>query len=136
MLPAALSFFNKSSPHGLIDAFYEPQIERSRLASFAPVVCDCAQNGDEAALSIVQTEAALFADTVLALLTELPTDTPLGLWGGVFEHNAAFRALFSARVKKRRPDVSIGLLPVIPAMGAAYAAMTSVGLRPPNVPLK
>ncbi|MCR5783127.1 MAG: hypothetical protein K6G90_10395 [Clostridia bacterium] len=120
---AMLSHFGAKSLDDLIGIFYDPPIERSRFASFAPFLFDCYRKGDEMSAGIVSQQASMFADTVRALLRKMPVGTPLGLWGGVFEHQECYAALFSDAISSEFPETKTGLLRMSPVLGAVRAAM-------------
>ncbi|MCL2494880.1 MAG: hypothetical protein FWE98_04395 [Oscillospiraceae bacterium] len=104
-----------TSPEELIDLFYGPPKEPREIAAFAREVLQCE---DQIARGIVSRCAASFAETVRALLRNLPDKTKLGLWGGMFQNSAAYREAFCAALG-READ----LLPVAPEWGAVRAAM-------------
>lgn len=118
-----LAFFDVRETAELIDIFYNPAPEPSRVAKFAPFVLKNAEAGDEAALRIMNDHALSLAKTVNALLARLPAGTPLGLWGGIFQNSEIYREAFARAVNAEYPQTAVGLLPVPPEYGAAFAAM-------------
>lgn len=110
----------------LIDIFYDPPMPRSEIAKLAPIVFKCAEN-DGVADAIIRNHAQLLANTVSALLSQLPEGTPLGLWGGIFENYEKFRNLFSANVNERFPKAEINVLEFAPEYGAVFAAIKTDG---------
>lgn len=110
----------------LIDIFYDPPMPRSEIAKLAPIVFKCAEN-DGVADAIIKNHAQLLANTVSALLSQLPEGTPLGLWGGIFENYEKFRNLFSANVNERFPKAEINVLEFAPEYGAVFAAIKTDG---------
>lgn len=119
LLQAALEFWGVKTAPQLIEVFYDPPMERNQIAKFAPCVIKEAENGDKIALQVVKQQAGLFADTAKALLRELPQTIPFYVYGGIFEHNELFRALFANEI----PDRNIVLLTKTPAEGALWAAV-------------
>ena len=115
--------YNTDNAEALIGKFYDPAPARSEIARFSPRLFSCANAGDAAALRIVSGHAGLLADTVSALLRQMPEGTPLGLWGGVFRHEALFRSLFAEDVGRRFPRTEVSLLPKPPEYGAVVAAI-------------
>jgi glucosamine kinase len=66
---------------------------RATVASFAPMVIECARNGDEVAISIVESEAVALVDMVQVVVptsavAEMPT---IGLAGGVLHGSEYYR---------------------------------------------
>lgn len=110
----------------LIDIFYDPPMPRSEIAKLAPIVFKCSEN-DGVADAIIRNHAQLLANTVSALLSQLPEGTPLGLWGGIFENYEKFRNLFSASVNERFPKTKINVLEYAPEYGAVFAAIKTDG---------
>lgn len=125
---AVLDYFRIYSIDSLIDIFYDPPIQRSKIAGFAPAVFDCAENGDEVAISIIGNQAKLLADTVCALLREMPEGTPLGMWGGIMQNCENFRTEFAALINKNFPKTNAFLLNYPPEYGAIFAAMKLDGI--------
>jgi len=111
--------YGVSEPEDLLDIFYDPPKEPREIASFARIVTD---SEDLIACEIVSRCAGDFARTVRALLVNLPENAQLGLWGGMFQHSAAYREAFRAALGKQA-----NLLPVAPEWGAVRAAMKLCG---------
>ncbi len=109
----------------IIDIFYNPPMPRSEIAKFAPVFLDCVRTGDEVALDILKKHAKELADTVTALLEQMPEGTPLGLWGGIMKNSSEFREEFTAKIKEKFPKTEVSLLKYPPEYGAVKAAIKS-----------
>lgn len=125
-----LEYYGAAEYDGLIDLFYNPPMSRSRIAAFTSAVFECADSGDETAKNIIGAQAKKLADTVCALLAEMPDGTPLGMWGGVFQHHKEYADIFSETVVKEYPETKTGLVPYSPEYGAVFAAMKMAGLDP------
>lgn len=125
---AVLDYFRICSIDSLIDIFYDPPIQRSEIAGFAPDVFECAENGDEVAIGIIENQAKLLADTVCALLREMPEGTPLGMWGGIMQNSESFRTEFSVLINEKFPKTNAFLLSYPPEYGAIFAAMKLDGI--------
>ena len=110
-----------TEPEQLLDLFYDPPMAHNRIAEFAGVVL---RSDDAVAKEIVSRCAESFAGTVRALLRQLPDDTQLGLWGGMFQRSEAYRAAFCAALGKEA-----NLLPAAPEWGAVRAAMKLCGVK-------
>lgn len=111
---------------GLIDIFYDPPMPRSEIAKLAHIVFRCAEN-DNVADTIIKNHAQLLANTVSALLSQMPDGTPLGLWGGIFENYEKFRSYFSSKINERFPETKINVLEYAPEYGAVFAAIKTDG---------
>ncbi len=118
-----LGFFGIGDIISLIDIFYDPPISNSEVAKLAPVLFECAKNGDTVASAIITKHASLLADTVCALLSELPNGTPLGMWGGILVNCESFRESFVEFVREKYPDTKAAILEYPPEYGAVFAAM-------------
>lgn len=110
----------------LIDIFYDPPMPRSEIAKLARLVFSCAET-DNVADAIIKNHAQLLANTVSALLSQMPDGTPLGLWGGIFENYEKFRSYFSSTVNERFPETKINVLEYAPEYGAVFAAIKTDG---------
>ena len=110
----------------LIDIFYDPPMPRSEIAKLAPVIFKCSEK-DAVANAIIKNHAQLLANTVSALLSQMPSGTPLGLWGGIFENYEKFRNFFSSTVNERFPETKISVLEYAPEYGAVFAAIKTDG---------
>ena len=118
-----LEHFNISGIDSLIDIFYDPPISNSVVAKVAPVLFACAHNGDEVANGIITRHAGLLADTVAALLKNMPCGTPLGMWGGILVNCEIFREQFVSLINKKFPETQVEIIKYPPEYGAVFAAM-------------
>ncbi len=110
----------------LINIFYNPPMERSVIAKFAPKVFECAKNNDDVANKILMDNAKQLASTTLALLHNLSSCKILGTWGGMFEHNEDYLNMFKQYIKNDFPNIDVGLLTNPPVIGAVLAAIREV----------
>ena len=122
LLESANAFFGVDDFRKAIDIIYSPETTKDVLAGFAAEVGKLAASGDKTALSIIATEAGLFAETVLILLDRVKKCTVLGLYGGVFQHNGSFVETFSEKIKAEYPDIKIKLLDMPPEESALELA--------------
>lgn len=125
---AVLEFYKADNILSLIDIFYDPPMPRSEIARFAPFVFKCADNGDAVAQNIITNHTKLLANTVCALLSEMPAGVPLGMWGGLVQNHENFRNGFSALVNEKFPQTRTFLLEYPPEYGAIFAAMKLDGI--------
>ncbi|MBQ3151663.1 MAG: hypothetical protein IJB86_10515 [Clostridia bacterium] len=124
----ALSFFNVRDVYELIDIFYDPPIERQRIAAFMPCVRECAEGGDATAIRHINNSADAFSDTMIALLKETGDSVSVGLWGGVFCYCEMFRNRFIGNLKKQG-YCDVSLLQFPPEIGAIFAACKDCGIE-------
>lgn len=120
---AVFTHFGVRSADDLIGLFYAAPLSSAKIAAFAPQIFRCAGAGDPAAKEILQSEARAFGVTVSALLRQLPAGTPLGLWGGIFQHYPDYRNDFTKIIRRAFPETEAVLLPHPPEYGAVLAAM-------------
>lgn len=118
-----LEHFDVDNVYGLIDIFYDPPISNSEVAKLAPALFECAKDGDRVANAIIDRHAQLLADTVCALLAELPCGTPLGMWGGILVNCAMFREKFVSLVNSKFPSTKAEIIKYPPEYGAVFAAI-------------
>lgn len=125
---AALAHFGVAEPRALLARLYDPPIPVAELARFAVPVLAAAKEGDPAAMAIVGRELCELADTALRLARREPALTRLGLYGGVFQHNAWVRSAFARRLTRELPSLTVMDAPLPPEAGAAALALQRDGL--------
>lgn len=129
ILDDMIEYFNLYSPQDFRDKFFDPVTERSKISAFASRVFSCASAGDKAATDIISKHARLLAGTTKSLIKELPADTVIGMWGGVFINNRRFRNEFSASMIEQSADYHIELLNYPAECGALFAAYQMDGIE-------
>ena len=115
LLAAALDYFGKDTPRGLIDAFYgdkEPDI-----AGFSKKVSECAERGDTVANEILLSAAQMLAAYVEVLLEKCNARL-VGVYGSVLCKDKKVRGEFERILRSRFDDVIIRE----PSVSAQYAA--------------
>ncbi|HEV8590868.1 MAG TPA: BadF/BadG/BcrA/BcrD ATPase family protein [Pyrinomonadaceae bacterium] len=83
----ASEYFRASGPENLIVAIYSPQVDNSRIAGFARLVVETAQEGDAVATDILKEagfELGLAACAVMTKLNLSDSKVPIGCVGSVF----------------------------------------------------
>jgi len=121
LLKSAESYFGVSDFRKAIDIIYSPETTKDIIAGFAAEVGKLAQT-DNTAKDIIISEAHSFAKTVLILLDKIKYCSSLGLYGGIFVHNALFTKIFKADIKDIYPNIVIKLLTVPPEESAVELA--------------
>ncbi len=128
LIGECLSYFSIDNIYDLIDLYYNNNVSRKTTAAFAKNVICCADGGDETAKEIIQNEIKLLADTVIALLKAADKDIPIGLWGGIFQHNPIACNIFKDYLK--RFDFSnVKLIGFTPEVGAIFAGYHSENIE-------
>lgn len=123
LIRAVCEYFHIGDLSELIGIFYGSVLPRDTVAGFAPKLFELYDSGNSDAGNIIKQQANAFSDTCASLLARMPENTPLFLWGGVFEHHAVFRDFFSARLIEKGIRITPALLPDPPEIGAVKAAM-------------
>ncbi len=119
------SFFNANDIYDLIGLFYDPPMERKKIADFARCVCAVAES-DAVAKNIVNVQAKSLSQTVLALIKDRPKDIKIGLWGGVILNCELFaNSLIGALSEQGYKNISV--LPFSPEVGAVFGAVLASG---------
>lgn len=127
-----IEFFSVNNIYDLIDLFYEKTVSRKIIAAFAKEVMLCAENGDSTALEIIKTEAKLLSETAISLLKDKNSATPVGLWGGVFQHNGIFRDAFINYLSENGFN-DVKLLRFTPEIGAILCCCRNSGTEPVDI---
>ena len=91
-------------------------------------MCICAENGDITAHEILRNEAMLLSQTVLSLIKDKKKDIPVGLWGGIFQHNKIFRDYFCGFLSEKGFN-NVKLLDFTPEAGAILACYRLSGMK-------
>ena len=82
----AAAYFKLQKPRQLIDRVYAPGFSQKDMAAFAPEVIAAAEENDEKALFILDTNMLALAKEAKALLDNAPDVYLIGLYGGIFQH--------------------------------------------------
>lgn len=129
---AMMKRFSLTAPRQLIDYVYAPSTVPSDIAKFAIDVLNAANDGDKAALDIVNEHFDILSRIVDSLAKHALPET-VWLFGGVFEHNAWVIDLFEKKLSLFKKNVRASLIPYPPAIGSAVYAMKMCGQLTENV---
>jgi N-acetylglucosamine kinase-like BadF-type ATPase len=117
----ASEYFRASGPENLIVAIYSPQVDNSRIAGFARLVVETAQEGDAIAVGILNDagyELGLAACAVIEKLKLTNHKVPIGCVGSIFN---AGKLLTEPMLEKVRKCASKAFL-TEPEMPPSHAA--------------
>jgi len=115
-----MNFFDLKKMSEIIDKIYNPPVEKSVIAAFAPEVDIAANEGDAVALGIVENEAEWLYKLALAITRKCKTQN-LGYYGSVLKHNNRVRAKLSALLAKQSINLQVpGFTPEIGALIGAF----------------
>ncbi len=124
LIDECLRYFSTENIYDLIDLYYDKTVSRKITAAFAKNVISLAEKGDKTARLIVETEAKLLSETVISLLDGSNKDIPIGLWGGIFQHNKYFCDIFTDYLRKSNLQ-NVKLISFTPEVGAIFACIKS-----------
>jgi len=127
MLSASvMKFFDLKKMSDIIDKIYNPPVEKSVIAAFAPEVERAAEEGDPAALHIMESEAEWLYKLALAITKKCITQN-LGYFGSVLNHNHRIRSKLSALLAEQ--FISLQVPRFKPEIGALIGAFRESGNR-------
>jgi len=121
---SVMKFFNLKKMSDIIDKIYNPPVEKSVIAAFAPDVDIAANEGDAVALSIVESEAKWLHKLALAITRKCKTQN-LGYFGSVLKHNDRIHSKLSALLAEQ--SISLQLPEFTPEIGALIGAFRESG---------
>ena len=117
----ASEYFRASGPENLIVAIYSPQVDNSRIAGFARLVVETAQDGDEIAIEILKDAGYELGLAACAVIEKLHLDkrtVPIGCVGSIFNAGELLTVPMLEKVRTCAPKAFL----TEPAMPPAHAA--------------
>src|SRR5687767_14267851 len=121
----ASEYFRASGPENLIVAIYSPQVDNSRIAGFARLVVETAQEGDQVAVEILKDagyELGLAACAVIEKLKLKDRKVPIGCVGSVFLAGHLLTGPMLEKVRECAPKAFLTEPEMPPARAAALMA--------------
>jgi N-acetylmuramic acid 6-phosphate etherase len=95
--------------------------DKMDVAGLAPVVFECAMNGDESVMKIVDEAAGVLSEYTAAVATRLGLLAPkVVLLGGLFQRDGVYVHAFKRKLKKNLSDARISMTEHSPELGAAW----------------
>jgi glucosamine kinase len=128
----ASEYFRASGPENLIVAIYSPQVDNTRIAGFARLVVETAQDGDEIAIGILRDagfELGLAACAVIEKLDLENRKVPIGCVGSIFNAGKLLTEPMLQKVRLCSPKAFLTEPIMPPAHAAALMAYGSNGER-------
>ena len=119
-----MQFFELKKMSDIIDKIYNPPVEKSVIAAFAPEVDSAADDGDSIALGLIESEAIWLYKLAHAITSKCKTRN-LGYYGGVLTHNNRIRSKLSALLSKQ--DIRLQVPRFKPEIGALIGAFRESG---------
>jgi N-acetylmuramic acid 6-phosphate etherase len=97
--------------------------DKMDVAGLAPVVFECAVNGDENVMKIVEEGAGVLSEYTAAVATRLGLLAPkVILLGGLFQRDGVYVHAFRRKMKKNLVDARVAMSEQSPELGAAWLA--------------
>lgn len=118
-------FFEVKTEEDILEKFYNPPIQRDVLASFCKPVFEAFREGSGIAAEVIEHEADEAAVLSKRILSKLPDNSPLFLFGGLFEKNPEYIQMLNKRLGKKAE-----LLTYPPVIGAVIDAVKNDGIIP------
>ncbi len=127
----AAEYFRASSVENLIGAIYAPQMDNSRIAGFARLVVETAQDGDKIAVEILEDagrELGVAATAVLKKLDLQKRKVPIGCVGSVFKAGELLTRPMTVIIGKIAPQAYL-IEPLMPPSHAAALLAMKNGIN-------
>src|SRR5829696_5585776 len=121
----ASEYFRASGPENLIVAIYSPQVDNTRIAGFARLVVETAQDGDEIAIGILRDagfELGLAACAVIDKLKLSERKVPIGCVGSIFHAGPLLTGPMLEKVRDCAPKAFLTEPTMPPGHAAALMA--------------
>jgi N-acetylmuramic acid 6-phosphate etherase len=97
--------------------------DKMDVAGLAPVVFECAMNGDQSVMKIVDEAAGVLSEYTAAVATRLGLLAPkVILLGGLFQRDGVYVHAFKRKLKKNLSDARVSMSEQSPELGAAWLA--------------
>jgi N-acetylmuramic acid 6-phosphate etherase len=97
--------------------------DKMDVAGLAPVVLECAMNGDESVMRLVDDAAGMLSEYTAAVATRLGLLAPkVILLGSLFQRDGVYVHAFRRKMKKNLSDARIAMSEQSPELGAAWLA--------------
>ena len=119
-----MNYFSLKEMSDIIDIIYNPPVEKSVIAAFAPEVEAAASEGDKIALGIVESEAEWLFNLAQAITRKCQTRN-LGYFGSVLHQNERIRSKLSELLDEQ--SISLQTPEFTPEIGALIGAFHESG---------
>lgn len=126
----AADYFRASNVENLIGAIYAPQMDNSRIAGFARLVVETAQDGDKVAVDILRDAGHELGTAAAAVLKKLGLEkrkVPIGCVGSVFKAGELLTGPMTEIIARVAPNAFLTDPQMPPAHAAALMAMNGNG---------
>ena len=123
---AGADYFRASTPENILIAFYNPQMDNAKIAGFARLVVETAQEGDKVAVEILKDAGIELGLAVNAVIEKLNLETkkiPIGCVGSIFRAGALLTDSLLKTVQRLAPKAYLSEPLLQPASAAAEMAL-------------
>lgn len=97
--------------------------DKMQVAGLAPIVFECAMEGDESVMKIVDDAAGVLSEYTAAVASRLGLLAPkVILLGGLFQRDGVYVHAFKRKMKKNLSDARVAMSEQSPELGAAWLA--------------
>lgn len=128
----AADYFRASNVENLIGAIYAPQMDNSRIAGFARLVVETAQDGDKVAIEILRDAGHELGTAAAAVLKKLGLEkrkVPIGCVGSVFKAGDLLTGPMTEIIARVAPKAYLTDPQMPPSHAAALMAMNGNGAK-------
>ena len=116
------------SPEEVVPILYSPQTDKSKIASFAPLIEEAAREGDKVAEDIINRNASYLLDLVKAVYKRLNgSSTKLAFLGGMLTNDTLMRKKTIEMIKTSGLDIEYIDALADGASGAVAMALDAIG---------
>lgn len=125
---AAIDYFRAASPEDLVVAIYAPQVDNAKIAGFAKLVVEAAQEGDSVAKGVIAEagrELGIAANAVIENLKLQKQEFRIGYVGGVFKAGELITKPFMDTVRQTAPKAILTAPHLSPGIAAANLAYSN-----------
>lgn len=131
LLSAMIAHYGLNQAEDMLALAYQPDFSKTKIASFAKAVTQCAGAGDPQAAAILSAagdELGLAVIGVARQLNMLEGEFVVGLVGGMFNAGALLTDALQARIAPLAPQARLNRAVYIPAIGALMMAAQAQGV--------
>lgn len=125
----AAEYFRASNVENLIGAIYAPNMDNSRIAGFARLVVETAEDGDKVALEILTDAGLELGNAAVAVIKKLSLEdreVPIGCVGSVFKAGRLLTDPMKSVISAVAPKARLAEPHMPPAHAAALMAFQNI----------
>lgn len=120
--------FELRNPRELIDRIYAENMRPFEFAQFATSVLRLAKEGDQASRRIVEEAVSYLSLQTVRLTAKLKQPPEVGVYGGLFQHNAWLKDLYQLQMNGMRQGIRVRDVTLPPQAGCIIQYYLDSGL--------